>query len=398
MKKPPYLNKNSLPGWTCICSILLVAVWLLTGYNTQAQPKPYESGHLKITRIQPNLYVHESYLQTDSWGKVGCNGMIYIRGDSAIVFDTPASDKASIELIRLLRKKWKIHIKAVVVNHFHNDCLAGLEVFHKAGILSISNERTRALAKAAGSPLPQQVFKDEQQLQLNGRQVINRYFGEGHTKDNIVSYIPEYKALFGGCLVKALNAGFGFVGDANITSWSKTIRAVQTAYPELTTVVPGHGPAGNGALLEFTATLFDVPVTEKTTAIHQQDSLYQLIQTLDSAFFDAFNRRQLEEVMTYFSADLEFYHDKGGKDNYVQTRIKMKQLFERNTETGFRRDMEAGTLEVYPVPGSGAIQINRHQFCHIENKKMDCGSFKNIMVWKKEGDQWLITRVISVDH
>ena len=102
--------------------------------------------------------------------------------------------------------------------------------------------------------------------------------------------------------------------------------------------------------------------------------------------------------MAYFSSDLEFYHDKGGKDDYAQTRSKMEQLFARNTETGFRRDLEPGSLQVYPVPGSGAIQINRHRFCHIEQGKMDCGSFKNIMVWKKEGDQWLITRVISVDH
>ncbi len=398
MKKLPCLKKNSLPGWICIGKILLVAVSIATGYNLQAQPKSYASSHLKITPIQPNLYVHESYLQTDNWSKVGCNGMIYISGDSAVVFDTPASDTASIELIRVLRKKWKLKVKAVVINHFHNDCLAGLAEFHKAGIHSISNELTRELAKAAGSPLPREVFKGEQVLLVNGKQVINRYFGEGHTKDNIVSYVPEYKALFGGCLVKSLDAGFGFVGDANIISWSTTIRAVQAAYPEVATVVPGHGPYGDGALLAFTASLFAVPQIAKSGTATNRDSLYYQIQALDSAFFDAFNRRQLDEVMSYFSPELEFYHDKGGMDNYEQTRTKSKQLFERNTESGFRRDMEPGTLEVYPVPGSGAIQINRHRFCHIENNKMDCGSFKNIMVWKKEGDRWLITRVISVDH
>jgi metallo-beta-lactamase class B len=397
MKKLPCLTKNSLPGWNFTNRFLLVLL-LLSGYNLQAQPKPYKSDQLTITRLEPNLYVHESWLHTDTWGKVGCNGMIYVSGDSAIIFDTPASDTASRELIRLIQKKWKLRIKAVIVNHFHNDCLAGLEDFHKAGINSIANERTRELAKATGSPLPKQVFKNELIVELNGKQVINRYFGEGHTRDNIASYVPEYQALFGGCLVKAQNAGFGFVGDANIAAWATTIRSIQQAYPAIKTVVPGHGPAGNAGLLDFTANLFRLPAVEGKAITNTNDSLYQLIYSLDSAFFDAFNRRELEQAMAYFSRDLEFYHDKGGKDDYALTRSKMEQLFARNTETGFRRDLEPGSLEVYPVPGSGAIQINRHRFCHIEQGKMDCGSFKNIMVWKKEGDQWLITRVISVDH
>ena len=44
------------------------------------------------------------------------------------------------------------------------------------------------------------------------------------------------------------------------------------------------------------------------------------------------------------------------------------------------------------------LQTGMHRFCHIENGKDDCGTFKYVMVWKKKKEQWMVTRVISYDH
>ena len=43
------------------------------------------------------------------------------------------------------------------------------------------------------------------------------YFGEGHTKDNIMGYFTEDQALFGGCLIKKVGASKGYLGDAKQT-------------------------------------------------------------------------------------------------------------------------------------------------------------------------------------
>lgn len=127
-------------------------------------------------------------------------------------------------------------------------------------------------------------------------------------------------------------------------------------------------------------------------------ALFQQISALDSAMFAAFNAHDLEKLMQYFDPSLEFYHDKGGLSNFEQTKAGFQRLFDNNKNTGLRRQMVAGTQEVYPIPGYGAIEVHLHQFCHLENGKMDCGTFKNLMIWKQSPDGWKITRVVSYDH
>lgn len=128
------------------------------------------------------------------------------------------------------------------------------------------------------------------------------------------------------------------------------------------------------------------------------ETLSQTIYRLDSLMFDAMNRQDLDGMMAYFDTDLEFYHDKGGLDNYEQTKQKLAILFKNNSNNDFKRTLVPGSMEVFPVPGYGAIESCLHRFCHIENGKNDCGTFKNVMVWKKTDRGWKVTRVLSYDH
>jgi hypothetical protein len=126
--------------------------------------------------------------------------------------------------------------------------------------------------------------------------------------------------------------------------------------------------------------------------------LYAEIAHMDSVMFNAFNAHDLEKLKTTFSQDLEFYHDKGGLADYKLTMENFNKLFENNKTTGLRRDLVEGSLEVYPIKDYGAVETCMHRFCHIENGKDDCGTFKNIMVWQKKDGQWKVTRVVSYDH
>jgi ketosteroid isomerase-like protein len=128
------------------------------------------------------------------------------------------------------------------------------------------------------------------------------------------------------------------------------------------------------------------------------NELLARIARLDSAMFSAFNAHDADRLGTFFSPDLEFYHDKSGLAGYDTTMANFRALFERNRDTGMRRDLVAGSLEVYPLGEFGALEVCLHRFCHKENGKDDCGTFKNIMVWKHDGDAWKVTRVISYDH
>ena len=129
---------------------------------------------------------------------------------------------------------------------------------------------------------------------------------------------------------------------------------------------------------------------------YSKSSLYQKVQQLDSQLFAAFNRRDTVVFAAMFSKELEFFHDKGGLTGYGETTGFLQSTIRNGSD--LQRTLVPGTLEVYPIPGYGAIQTGTHEFCHTEQNKKDCGRFKFLHIWKQTGDQWQITRVVSYDH
>ena len=143
-------------------------------------------------------------------------------------------------------------------------------------------------------------------------------------------------------------------------------------------------------------------VTQKNTGeqakkyIPVSKDLYDTIAHMDSILFDAFNNRDLGIQKKIFSTDIEFYHDKGGLINYKQLIENTQRIFDQTN--GLKRTLILGSLEVYPIKDYGAIEIGLHQFCHQENGKNDCGTFKFVHIWQKKDGTWKLTRVISYDH
>jgi len=221
------------------------------------QPKEvYKSNDLIITQVSENAFVHTSFLQTQDFGNVPCNGLIVSNNNEAIIFDTPTNTKTSEELIKWITETQQSKINVVIPTHFHNDCLGGLTIFHSKNIPSYANVKTIAFAKENNETLPQNSFNDSLVLKVGTEKIIAKFFGEGHTKDNVVGYFPSENVLFGGCLIKELNATKGYLGDANVADWSKTVEKIKKEYPKLKVVVPGHGETGNQKLLDYTIKLF----------------------------------------------------------------------------------------------------------------------------------------------
>ena len=103
---------------------------LLIGCESISTSVVYSSDLLKITKVVDEVYIHTSYLGTQNYGKVACNGMLVINEGEAIVCDTPTDNLAAKELIEWISTDADAKINAVVVTHFHVDCLGGLESFH----------------------------------------------------------------------------------------------------------------------------------------------------------------------------------------------------------------------------------------------------------------------------
>jgi metallo-beta-lactamase class B len=242
---------------------ILVVLLLLQISFGKAQTNAKEiviSEGLSVIKLTDHVYQHISTLSTNDFGIVKCNGLIFISDDEAAIGDTPTSDEFSKQLIDWIAKNFpRVKIKAIIVNHFHGDCLAGLQAFHRAGIKSYAHELTATLLKAKNDTvnLPQHSFSNTLEIKIGNKKVINHYPGEAHTRDNIVTWIPSEHTIFGGCMVKSMNAGKGNLADANVQSWSNTIRKVKSLCPTAKLVVPGHGDAGGMELLDYTIKLFE---------------------------------------------------------------------------------------------------------------------------------------------
>ncbi len=224
------------------------------------QPREvYKTNTLIVTQLSEGSFQHTSYKQTNDFGNVPCNGLVVRNGSETIVFDTPTNDSCAAELIRWIQDSLHCSINAVIPTHFHDDCLGGLQAFHDKSIPSYAYYKTIDLAKENNFVIPRNSFHDSLTLKVGDENIIVHFFGEGHTHDNVVGYYPPEQVLFGGCLIKELEASKGYLGDANEKDWSGTVQKIKVQYPEVKVVVPGHGEPGNHSLLDYTIQLFRKP-------------------------------------------------------------------------------------------------------------------------------------------
>jgi metallo-beta-lactamase class B len=214
------------------------------------------SKDIDIIQLSKNSYIHVSYSQVPGFGRTSSNGFIYTNNGEALLFDTPMDDSLTAQLVTWITHSLKVRIVGFVPNHWHVDCMGGLNYLNRVGIPSYAHEKTIAIAKSKNLPIPQHGFVDSLALHLGNQTVICKYYGPAHTSDNIVTWIPSEKILFAGCMVKELNSGIlGNLADADLSEWPKTITRVIADYSSASIVIPGHGACGSQELLTHTQDL-----------------------------------------------------------------------------------------------------------------------------------------------
>lgn len=151
------------------------------------------------------------------------------------------------------------------------------------------------------------------------------------------------------------------------------------------------------AVFSFLISISTFSQTKQTNKIiSPENTLYNTIAGFDSTLFTAYNSKNLALMKTYFTKDLEWYQDNGGLIHFDKVFENFQSIF--NRDYTLKRSLIKESLEVHPIQGYGAIEIGMHQFSHIENGKLEVGTFKFLMIWKNENGNWKIARVISYDH
>jgi ketosteroid isomerase-like protein len=122
-------------------------------------------------------------------------------------------------------------------------------------------------------------------------------------------------------------------------------------------------------------------------------ALYDTIVHMDSVYFTAYNTCDMATQADIYADDLEFYHDANGLSTNKQALLK---ALKENICGKVSRVLVKGSIEVYPLPGFGAVEMALHKFInHAEGDHMSPPE-RFIVIWRHKDGKWQITRVISL--
>jgi metallo-beta-lactamase class B len=213
---------------------------------------------IQLVHLQDSIFVHVTWHHLDNFGRFPSNGLIVIKNGQALMIDTPMDNDKTERLTTYLKNSMSVDLVKLIIGHFHDDCLGGLGYLQDIGVESIANAMTISKCKDIGLPIPSIPFTDSLTFDFNGEQIECRFFGAGHSFDNITVWIPGKKTLFGGCLIKSIDSKeLGNISDAVIDVWSSTVKKVINQYHDIKIVIPGHGDFGGVKLLTHTIELVD---------------------------------------------------------------------------------------------------------------------------------------------
>lgn len=139
--------------------------------------------------------------------------------------------------------------------------------------------------------------------------------------------------------------------------------------------------------------------------VAETDTLFIALQRQDSLLFErGFNRCDLDYLAGVVADELRFYHDQSGVQDRADFLENTRRYICANPDLKPIRQLEAGSLEVFPLYDNGriygAIQRGVHHFYLRESGKADrwtsVARFTHVWLWRD--GRWQLGEVLSYDH
>ncbi|MBK7374004.1 MAG: BlaB/IND/MUS family subclass B1 metallo-beta-lactamase [Chitinophagaceae bacterium] len=199
-----------------------------------------EEAKLKISHLTGDFYIYTTY-NTYEESQVPANGMYLVTNNGVVMFDTPWDTTQFQPLLDSIKLK---HNKSVVMcfaTHWHSDKTAGLEYYRQQGVKTYTTVLTDELSKRNNKKRAEFLMAMDTVFTVGQFSFETYYPGEGHTADNIIIWFKKEKILYGGCLVKGVDAeNLGYLGDANVTEYASTLKKVQKKCRKPTFIIIAH--------------------------------------------------------------------------------------------------------------------------------------------------------------
>jgi len=209
---------------------------------------------MEIRPIADGVLLHTSYSKLPGIGFYPSNGLVVLEGKDAYLVDMPWRVEDTQRLLDWLAAR-DYRAVASFSTHYHDDRSAGIPRLREAGVATHAAAMTNELLRETGQTPAEHDINGKGSWLLPDR-IYAWYPGPGHTRDNMVVWLPEYNLLVGGCMVRAAQAkGMGNTADADLQRWAGSVTATAERFPDIKTVVPGHGEPGGPELFKHTLDL-----------------------------------------------------------------------------------------------------------------------------------------------
>jgi glyoxylase-like metal-dependent hydrolase (beta-lactamase superfamily II) len=260
MALPTPSRRYLLGAAVCACCVGgLSSGFTATAADADAAGHPtiLELGVDPMTRIAPSVWVAQ--IAPDVWlhtttHPVGsfvypANGLILMRGGDALLIDTGWTPEQARVLALWIAAERQAKVSLAVATHFHSDRTGGVDALKALGVRTVAHPLTTQLAKEHGLPTPDPLVGfNEGAWRLDDRCELF-HAGAGHTRDNIVVFVPDAQILYGGCFLKsATSPDLGNLADAVVGDWAASVDKLRMHYGNTKIVAPGHGALAGDAI------------------------------------------------------------------------------------------------------------------------------------------------------
>jgi glyoxylase-like metal-dependent hydrolase (beta-lactamase superfamily II) len=220
----------------------------------------------QVEQVAPGVYFHEGDLK----GRGPCNNGWVVFDDYVLVIDAnfPSGAQEIIPKIKAITDK---PIRFAFDTHHHGDHAYGNQVWAAQGATPVAHvgvveemkkyetghygnkpgrweEAARGRPDVAASKLkpPTLLYRTDMIFDDGKRRVELLHFGVAHTHGDGFAWLPKERILFTGDA--CVNGPYNYMGDGNSDQWVRTLEAAKLLGAKI--VCPGHGPKGDGKLLD----------------------------------------------------------------------------------------------------------------------------------------------------
>lgn len=212
---------------------------------------------LKIVPLTGDFYIFTTYKDFNG-NLFPANGLYLVTDKGVVMIDSPWDTAQFQPLLDSIKLKHKKEVVMCLATHSHEDRTGGLEYYRQKGIKTFTTKQTDLICKERNEKRAEFLISKDTVFAIGQYFFQTYYGGQGHTPDNIVVWFDKQKVLYGGCLVKSYEAlDLGYLGDANVVEWPRTIKKIQKKFGKPKFTIPGHQDWVKNKSLEHTLELLE---------------------------------------------------------------------------------------------------------------------------------------------